>query len=651
MPCPSGWRMLFVHFFTTKICLHMASLSYTTRLVCLFASCLLAFQISFANPTDPKTNLTDPKNSPSNPGNFPNANAPLFDTDFETPEGFNAWVINPFGKDNAATNGRFQIGLPEKSRFQPGATAGGKNALITGLAFGGNAGAFDVDEGMTSAASPEILLPELTGSERLEIGWFWFFSHAANAEPADFFRVKILADGKESTLFELIGGASECTPRWAEFSTLLNEFAGKTIRILVETADSGEPSTIESGLDELKIRLRRPQIQTQTSASAAFDDNGNAPGGKAIHTLDVFVAWNDFVAGDSLVVRVRGAEPEVRWLARVKSADTARFSFKVAAGLDFSDVKTAFFHQKTIAVNDLVELPKMGGLLSPCLAGELGGKIWLDQQPDGLPTADEPVPSESTPIRLNWLDKTSGQRGELLAVTDYLGQFHFKFGSMAGDIPTADGLEIRLLCESASLSARAVNGQTDLRFLAAKPGCEHHFGLVRPAKTEKRAGSIGNRIWEDLDGNGIQDAGEPGLDGVIVSLYDELGNLVQVATTDKTGGYFFDEKNVQETLADAERTRFAGPIPGKKYFVVVGKAENGTTAFSALAGELTHGSRKLKLTKQAPGSPAQNSDGQLFSGFLSVASLLNGFPGCAVVGPAAGGEFRIDFGFSPETAR
>lgn len=53
-------------------------------------------------------------------------------------------------------------------------------------------------------------------------------------------------------------------------------------------------------------------------------------------------------------------------------------------------------------------------------------------------------------------------------------------------------------------------------------------------------GSIGNFIWIDTDGDGIQDAGEPGIQGVQVTLYDEDGRAIQVVTTDANGAYLFD---------------------------------------------------------------------------------------------------------------
>lgn len=42
-------------------------------------------------------------------------------------------------------------------------------------------------------------------------------------------------------------------------------------------------------------------------------------------------------------------------------------------------------------------------------------------------------------------------------------------------------------------------------------------GLLRPA-------SLGDFVWDDRNGNGVQDTSEPGISGVIVSLEDASGN-------------------------------------------------------------------------------------------------------------------------------
>ena len=56
--------------------------------------------------------------------------------------------------------------------------------------------------------------------------------------------------------------------------------------------------------------------------------------------------------------------------------------------------------------------------------------------------------------------------------------------------------------------------------------------------------SIGDYVWEDLDGDGIQDADEPGIEGVVVTLTgtDGEGNEVELVThTDADGRYLFDQ--------------------------------------------------------------------------------------------------------------
>ena len=54
-------------------------------------------------------------------------------------------------------------------------------------------------------------------------------------------------------------------------------------------------------------------------------------------------------------------------------------------------------------------------------------------------------------------------------------------------------------------------------------------------------GSIGSRVWDDLNGNGIQDIGEPGIESILVELLDSSLNLFTSTTTDSLGNYSFDD--------------------------------------------------------------------------------------------------------------
>jgi hypothetical protein len=54
------------------------------------------------------------------------------------------------------------------------------------------------------------------------------------------------------------------------------------------------------------------------------------------------------------------------------------------------------------------------------------------------------------------------------------------------------------------------------------------------------ASAIGDQVWHDLDLDGIRDAGEPGIDGVLIELLDNNGNILATQVTTGGGLYRFD---------------------------------------------------------------------------------------------------------------
>ncbi len=54
-----------------------------------------------------------------------------------------------------------------------------------------------------------------------------------------------------------------------------------------------------------------------------------------------------------------------------------------------------------------------------------------------------------------------------------------------------------------------------------------------------RAGTVSGTVFNDINGNGVQDAGEKGIPGVTVELKDVFGNVVKTALTDADGNYVF----------------------------------------------------------------------------------------------------------------
>ena len=60
------------------------------------------------------------------------------------------------------------------------------------------------------------------------------------------------------------------------------------------------------------------------------------------------------------------------------------------------------------------------------------------------------------------------------------------------------------------------------------------FSLTDPSA------QLGNFVWHDLNANGVQDPGEPGIPNVRIELYDANGDLVSITLTDNNGFYLFN---------------------------------------------------------------------------------------------------------------
>src|SRR5207253_1077209 len=84
--------------------------------------------------------------------------------------------------------------------------------------------------------------------------------------------------------------------------------------------------------------------------------------------------------------------------------------------------------------------------------------------------------------------------------------------------------------------ANTSTGQTDVFTIGTDDNFTIDAGLV-----PLPYGSIGDRVWHDLNGNGIQDTGEPGIADVEVQLFTASGDYFSATTTDSSGHYQFDD--------------------------------------------------------------------------------------------------------------
>lgn len=184
-----------------------------------------------------------------------NARCGAFDDDMEVARG---WTVNPDGTDTAPANARWVRGDPAATSaggvtLQPGTTASGRAALVTGAAAGASAGTNDLD-GLTTIRSAPITLPARTGQQ---LTFRFSFGHTASGSSVDHLRAIIeTADGTQVPVWERTGTGSVVAGGWHTATISMDAWGGQTIRIRFEAADGGADSTVEAGVDD--VRVTRP---------------------------------------------------------------------------------------------------------------------------------------------------------------------------------------------------------------------------------------------------------------------------------------------------------------------------------------------------------------------------------------------------------
>jgi hypothetical protein len=107
---------------------------------------------------------------------------------------------------------------------------------------------------------------------------------------------------------------------------------------------------------------------------------------------------------------------------------------------------------------------------------------------------------------------------------------------------SAQGTWMDVLSEDVTIPAFASHFAYQLESPADGTGDAilHFFGaLCTDGETTTCAGSISGRVWQDVDGDGVQDDDESGLGNVAVNLRNDLDLLVTTASTDETGAFSF----------------------------------------------------------------------------------------------------------------
>ncbi len=276
-------------------------------------------------------------------------------------------------------------------------------------------------------------------------------------------------------------------------------------------------------------------------------DDGAGEGGFPGVTIELYAAGPDGILGtaDDLLIATAITDangdyqfpdvPDGDFRVEVTDRDNVLGDYRLTSGLDNINVSVS-------AGNDITDLdfgyaPFRG-------SASLGDFVWLDADGDGVQEAGEPgIGGVTLQLFDAGPDGLAGTGDDLLfdtTVTDQLGNFDFK------NLPAG-----RYFVDVADASVPAglslTTGLTDPSAVIALGAGDNVDTVDFGYRPDTATALIGDRVWIDADGDGVEDPGEAGLAGVTINLVGagadgQLGtgdDLEVGAVTDGNGNYAF----------------------------------------------------------------------------------------------------------------
>ena len=179
----------------------------------------------------------------------------------------------------------------------------------------------------------------------------------------------------------------------------------------------------------------------------------------------------------------------------------------------------------------------------------IGDAVWIDENQNGIFDIDEQGANNQI-INLHAEDGTfidrafsrigpSGQAGYYQFADQAPGNYYIRLTTQQG-ISYSDANQGSDDTLDSDITDSNGPGSTDIFFIPSGGGTEDiDVGLILQTAT------LGDRVWIDSNGNGIQDAGEEGLNGVKVELFNifdvQVGETVTSTIGGEDGIYLFED--------------------------------------------------------------------------------------------------------------
>ena len=321
--------------------------------------------------------------------------------------------------------------------------------------------------------------------------------------------------------------------------TLLNTVTATSNGQVLENAyDTVDVGTISLLREEKTVTPSSVAAGQNVTYTITVSNDGSGPNGVPLAVTDFLPAGFTYASFVSATVNGASVTPTITSTnlnapvftlgQAIQAGSTAVIKFVatvgtgVTAGTYYNGVDLAFEGKK---IGPHPEAPVTVG------GGQIGDTLFRDWNGNGVQdTGDEGLPGVTVTL--------SGAASKS-AVTDANGQYLFT-GLAAGNytvtVPAAGSLGVPSGYTITSMppGVAGSTASTSIALTANQDVLTADWGY-KPGGT----GSIGDKVFEDLNNNGVWDTGEPGIPNTFVRLRNTSGVTILTTTTDASGNYLF----------------------------------------------------------------------------------------------------------------
>ncbi len=276
-------------------------------------------------------------------------------------------------------------------------------------------------------------------------------------------------------------------------------------------------------------------VWNDANANGLFDGGESAVAGFGVTLLSC--------AGDSLAATTTGGDGSYLFddllpgSYRVRFADPAPnvFSLQDQGGNDAvdSDANPQTGETDCVAIGSGDTITDIDAGTAP--SGMISGRVWNDLNIDGVETVGEPgmnglsVQLFDCNTNMMLQSVVTGSDGRYTFMNVPSGLFFVRFGLPFGFVFTQQDAGADDTVDS---DADAFGNTMCFTLAAAAVDTTIKAGVAE-------SGDITGQVWEDSDGDGLREGGEPALSGVSVQLLNCANQVIATNTTNASGGYTF----------------------------------------------------------------------------------------------------------------